>query len=293
MTARRAQIFPGDFDMSSHAHSTAMPGEGHDPAKMPGHWILARLGKRVLRPGGMAMTRRMLEALSIDQWDDVVEFAPGLGATAQIVLQNRPASYTAVERDPAAAVQVRHWLCANDNDRRIITGEAQTTGLPDACATVVYGEAMLTMQPETRRRQIVAEALRLLKPGGRYAIHELGLQLHGTEDDQAEQIRRRITDAIHHQAYPMQLDDWQTILESQGFEVITRFTVPMALLEPRRLIKDEGLLGAIRFAFRLATHRPERRRVFNMRRTFRDLREHMIAVCLVARKPLTPNRNAS
>lgn len=279
--------------MSTHTHAATMPGEGHDPAKMPGHWILARLGKRVLRPGGMQMTRRMLEALSIGPSDDVVELAPGLGATARIVLRDRPASYTAVERDPAAAVQVRHWLGANDDDRRIITGEAQATGLPDACATVVYGEAMLTMQPETRRRQIVAEAFRLLKPGGRYAIHELGLQLHGTDEDQAEQIRRRITDAIHHQAYPMQPDDWQSFLESQGFEVAARFTVPMALLEPRRLINDEGLLGAMRFAFRLATHRPERRRVLNMRRTFRSLREHMTAVCLVAHKPITPDREAS
>ena len=44
-----------------------------------GHWVLAKLGKRVLRPGGLELTRKMLSALSIGEEDDVVEFAPGLG----------------------------------------------------------------------------------------------------------------------------------------------------------------------------------------------------------------------
>ena len=38
-------------------------GNGLKTKKMPGHWVLARLGKRVLRPGGMELTRRMLDVL--------------------------------------------------------------------------------------------------------------------------------------------------------------------------------------------------------------------------------------
>ena len=34
------------------AQSMDLPGSELDVAKMPGHWLLARLGKRVLRPGG-------------------------------------------------------------------------------------------------------------------------------------------------------------------------------------------------------------------------------------------------
>ncbi|HCD33381.1 MAG TPA: SAM-dependent methyltransferase, partial [Phycisphaerales bacterium] len=50
-----------------------MPGEGIDIAKMPGHWVLARLGKRVLRPGGVELTRWMIDSLGIGQDDRVVE----------------------------------------------------------------------------------------------------------------------------------------------------------------------------------------------------------------------------
>ena len=53
-------------------HSTTLrrPGEGLKKEKMPGHWVLARLGKRVLRPGGMELTRRMLERLAIKPSDE-------------------------------------------------------------------------------------------------------------------------------------------------------------------------------------------------------------------------------
>ena len=43
-----------------NAMTAARPGAGLKTEKMPGHWVLARLGKRVLRPGGMELTRRML-----------------------------------------------------------------------------------------------------------------------------------------------------------------------------------------------------------------------------------------
>ena len=43
-----------------------------------GHWVLAKLGKRVLRPGGLELTRWMVSQLAIQPTDDIVEFAPGL-----------------------------------------------------------------------------------------------------------------------------------------------------------------------------------------------------------------------
>src|SRR5215208_2548433 len=68
-----------------NAMTATRPGEGLKTEKMPGHWVLARMGKRVLRPGGMELTRRMLDALRISESDDVVEFAPGMGVTARVL----------------------------------------------------------------------------------------------------------------------------------------------------------------------------------------------------------------
>ena len=60
-----------------------LPGQGLKPEKMPGHWLLAQMGKRVLRPGGLELIQRMIDALAIGASDHVIEFAPGLGATAR------------------------------------------------------------------------------------------------------------------------------------------------------------------------------------------------------------------
>ena len=67
---------------------------------MQGHWLLARLGKRVLRPGGIGLTRRLLEAAGPTSTDRVIELGPGVGRTAEILLAARPASYKGVDPSP-------------------------------------------------------------------------------------------------------------------------------------------------------------------------------------------------
>lgn len=117
--------------------------------EMPGHWLLARMGKRVLRPGGLKLTRWLLDALAISPKDDVVEFVPGLGITARLTLARKPRNYTAIERDGDAAKTVESYL--SGNKPRCFIGTTEATGQPNGCATVVYGEAMLSMQAATSK----------------------------------------------------------------------------------------------------------------------------------------------
>jgi hypothetical protein len=58
----------------------------------------------------------------------------------------------------------------------------------------------------------------------------------------------------------------------------------MHLLEPRRIIQDEGVFGAMRFAFNLLCNRDARRRVLAMRRVFSKYRNHLAAVMLIGQK---------
>lgn len=255
------------------------PGTGLRTEKMPGHWVLARLGKRVLRPGGMGLTRRMLASLGVGGSDDVVEFAPGMGVTARLTLRLRPASYTAVERDEAAARVVKGY--AVGERRRVVVGSAAETGLPAASATVVYGEAMLTMQTDETKRRIVREAARLLRPGGRYAIHEMCLR-DGVGGRVRKEVERALTGVVHHGVRPLTVAEWRGLLEGEGFEVKAVETAPMALLEPARVVRDEGLLGALRFAFNVLRDGDARRRVFEMRRVFRRHRGQVAAVVIAA-----------
>lgn len=256
----------------------ASPGEGLDAARMPGHWLLARLGKRVLRPGGLELSRAMISALGIGPGDSVVELAPGLGATALLALDRGPDSYTGVERDATAACRAESEVSGRG---KVVVGEAAETGLPDGCATVVYGEAMLTMQREAEKRRIVAEACRLLSPGGRYGIHELCV----TDGPGAEKVGEDLSREIHVGARPLTREGWRSLLEEAGFEVSKVETAPMRLLEPGRLVRDEGLAGTLRFAGNVLRDAEARRRVLRMRATFRRNRERISAIAFVARKP--------
>lgn len=249
---------------------------------MPGHWLLAKMGKRVLRPGGLELTRAMLDRLAIGPGDAVVEFAPGLGVTARLTLSRQPASYTAVERDETAAAEVRRFLNGPGQQCRI--GSAEQTGLPDQSANVVYGEAMLTMQGTEQKRRIIAEALRLLKPGGRYGIHELILTPDDIPAEVQEDVSREMSHNIHVGARPLTATEWRQLLEAAGFEIQSQATAPMHLLEPRRMIRDEGFFRALRFVFNVLRTPEARRRVFSMRKMFRKHREHLAAMTFVAVK---------
>jgi hypothetical protein len=253
-------------------------------AKMPGHWLLARLGKRVLRPGGVELTRRMLDELAITRSDTVVEFAPGLGETARRVIAVC-GRYIGVDRDAGAAQSLAARFCA-ESRAWFIHANADDTGLDTGVATRLWGEAMLSMQSAGQKEGIVREAARLLCPGGRYGIHELCLSPDTIGASERSLIGRELSLEIHVGVQPSTESEWRELLERNGFRVVRVFRSPMHLLEPGRLFRDEGLLGVLRI-LRNAMHDPEaRRRMVAMRRLFRKHQEHLSAICLIAiRRP--------
>ncbi|MDQ2082655.1 methyltransferase domain-containing protein [Xanthobacteraceae bacterium Astr-EGSB] len=263
--------------------SNRLPGGGLKADKMPGHWLLARLGKRVLRPGGRAMTQALLENLSIGRSDHVVELAPGLGLTAALILSKHPSSYIGIERDRDAAAWTSGRLPTAANVT-VRVGSAEDTGLPSESASLVIGEAMLSMAPSDHKRRIMEEAFRVLKPGGCYAIHELSLVPDDIAAPVKQDIEAALAAAIHVGARPMTTAEWCAFLREAGFTIEKVAHAPMALLQPARIIADEGLFRALRFAWNVLTSPDARRRVFLMRGTFHRHRAHLGAISIVARK---------
>lgn len=264
-----------------HAPLAAFGSGGKVPSfeKMPGHWLLASAGKRVLRPGGLELTRRMLDALAISCQDRVVEFAPGLGATARLVLQRRPSAYCGVERDPVGAERLRRQLAGTAAD--IVSGEAQKSGLPNGCATVVYGEAMLSMQSEEQKNRIVAEARRLLESGGRYGIHELCFLPDDIPPSLRHEIQAEMSKDIHVGIQPLSRSEWTALFHQNGLTVTWSAEAPMHLLETGRLLRDEGLKGGFRIALNMLTKPVLRSRILSMRRLFHKYEKHLGAISLV------------
>ncbi|MDO6498733.1 class I SAM-dependent methyltransferase [Photobacterium sanguinicancri] len=262
-----------------------MPNENREISKTPGHWVLAQLGKKVLRPGGKELTQKMLKGLNITANDNVVEFAPGMGYTARLCLLQSPKTYTAIEQNEQAAAIVRAYLNGESQTCRV--GNAQNTGLDNAVATVVYGEAMLTMQSDTRKNEIIAEAGRILAAGGRYAIHELCITPDGIDDDNKRLIQKEVTEAIQHPAKPITPSEWKKLMQDNGFEIEFEAIAPMHLLEPKRMIDDEGFGGFFKIAKNILTKPKARKRVLGMRKVFRKHNKNLSAITLVAKKKVS------
>lgn len=259
------------------------PAAGLETGQMPGHWLLARLGKRVLRPGGVELTRQMLHGLAIWHDDDVVEFAPGLGATARLTLALNPRSYLAIDRDEGAVSQVRRWLTGPSQGCQI--GLAHETGLPAGAASVIYGEAMLTMLTPQMKRQTVLEAFRCLRSGGRYGIHEMSLVPDDLSEEIKQDLQRDLSAVIRVGARPLTVAEWRELLESEGFIVERIESAPMHLLKTGRMIQDEGLMGTLRILWNTLRDQAALQRVWAMRQTFLRHERKLGAVAIVARKP--------
>ena len=170
--------------------------------------------------------------------DKALEFAPGLGFTASIALKNNQKNYTGVELNEEVAQILRKNI--HGEDREIIIGNASKSTLPDRLSDKVYGEAMLTMQADHKKSEIIKEASRILKKGGLYGIHKLGLTPNELEKITKAKIQQELAEMIKVNARPLTEKKWKNLLEKEGFKIIEVYKNPMHLLEPKRVIQDEG-----------------------------------------------------
>lgn len=284
-TPQPSQAFQSTATKPATNRELPLPQSDRDPAHLQGHWLLARIGKHVLRPGGKKLTERMLANADI-AGKDVVEFAPGLGLTTRAILERDPKSYRGVDRDP----QVVDIISKLTSEKATIPAscvqrDAAETGLESNSADVVIGEAMLTMQTERGKQAIIGEAFRLLRAGGTYSIHELGLQPDNLDESVKDEVRKALARSIKVNARPLTEQEWRELLEAEGFEVLWRGKEPMALLDMKRNIADEGIGGVLRILRNVLGNKDIRARVLNMKHTFDKYSNELTGIAFVVRKP--------
>lgn len=284
-TPQPSQAFQSTATKPATNRELLLTQSDRDPAHLQGHWLLARIGKHVLRPGGKKLTERMLANADI-AGKDVVEFAPGLGLTTRAILERDPKSYRGVDRDP----QVVDIISKLTSEKATIPAscvqrDAADTGLESNSADVVIGEAMLTMQTERGKQAIIGEAFRLLRAGGTYSIHELGLQPDNLDESVKDEVRKALARSIKVNARPLTEQEWRELLEAEGFEVLWRGKEPMALLDMKRNIADEGIGGVLRILRNVLGNKDIRARVLNMKHTFDKYSNELTGIAFVVRKP--------
>ena len=234
---------------------------------------------------GTGAALRMLAAVSGAR--AVLEVGTGAGVSGLWLLDGMAADgvLTTIDSESELLGHARRNFAAaglSSHRTRLIAGRALDV-LPRMAAR---GYDMVVLDGDLEETpQYLDHAVRILRPGGRYVIHELAMRPDAIAEEPATEIRRALARAINVNARPLTVADWRRALEEVGLVVEETRIAPMALLKPGRMIADEGVLGALRIMRNVARDKDLRERVTIMARTFKKYDRNLCGVAIVARKP--------
>jgi SAM-dependent methyltransferase len=120
--------------------------------------------------GGLAANDALAQRAQIGLGSRVVDFCAGLGGPARYLAFRYGADVTGVELTPkrVEGAKLLTRLVGLENRVRVIEGDVMEVPLADGCADVVLSQEALLHVPDKERA--LAEAFRILRPGGRIAF---------------------------------------------------------------------------------------------------------------------------
>ena len=124
-------------------------------------------------PGGLSLTRRLLDRVGLSAGQRLVDVACGRGTTALLAAREYGAQATGVDLS-AANVALATGAAASSRPcgpRCLRVGDAEAVPLPDECADALVCECGLCTFPD--KPTALAEMARLLVPGGRIGITDV------------------------------------------------------------------------------------------------------------------------
>ncbi len=120
--------------------------------------------------GGLSANDALAERASIRRDEHVADFCAGLGGPARYWSRRFGAEVTGIDLNPARVRGAAELtaLVGLESRVRIIEGDVTRTGLPSESFDVVVSQEAFLHVPDTAAA--LAEAFRLLRPGGRLAF---------------------------------------------------------------------------------------------------------------------------
>ena len=247
----------------------------------PGHQVLAAAGKKALRPGGLAATEQILKWTNFQSGETVLELAASFGYSAIALAQRFNVRVIGVEKNPDSVARAQANVAAAGLTQQveIIQGDIFRLEQISEQFDYVLAEAILTMQSDAGKSKILAGICDRLKPGGQFLSHELRVG-----DTNPEAIRRDLSTTIRVNTAPLSTDGWISLVQQTGLTVENHESGSMSLLNPRRIVREEGLLTLLTIAWNMLTQPDLRQRIFSMRETFLRHGSNLGYIILTARK---------
>lgn len=216
--------------------------------------------------------------------ETVLELAASFGYSAIALAQRYGVRVVGIEKnlDSVARAQANVAAAGLTQQVKIIQGDIFHLERISEQFDYVLAEAILTMQSNVGKAKILAGICDRLKPGGQFLSHELR-----AEDTHADAIHRELSAAIRVNAAPLSTDGWITLIQRAKLTVKNHDSGPMLLLNPSRIVQEEGLPTLLTMAWNMLTQPELRQRIFSMRETFVRHGSNLGYVALTARKEVS------
>lgn len=246
----------------------------------PGHEVLAKAGKTVLRPGGLEATHQLLDWADFQPGETVLELAASFGKSAIWLAKRYRVHVVGIERNPESVRIAQENIRQAGLEGQVDVREGNIFNLTDITETFdyVFAEAILTMQSPSGKAKILEGIQQVLKPQGTFLSHEML-----ATGDKAE-LNRALSQVIRVNAQPLSVEEWQQACEQAGLTIQQSKTGGMGLLNPKRVIEDEGLFPSLKIAWNVLTQAAIRERVLEMKHTFDQYRDQLGYIAFYASK---------
>lgn len=248
----------------------------------PGHQVLAAAGKKILRPGGLAATEQLFTWANFQPGETVLELAASFGYSAIALAQRYNVRVVGVEKNPDSVARARAHVAAAGLSEQVEIREGDILHLERLAEQFDYvlAEAILTMHSAPGKAKILSGVCDRLKPGGQLLSHELWLN-----GGNASAIAQELATAIRVNATPLSTEDWIAACQQAGLTVQHHQTGPMALLNPRRIVQEEGISTFLKLGWNLLTRPILRQRILDMQQVFTRHSSNLGYIVLCAQKP--------
>lgn len=195
-------------------------------------------------PGGNRLTRRLAEQALVGPGSQVLDMACGPGNSARLLADEFGAMVTGVDYSSTLLEQARQITAAAGLSQRVNFQHAEAQQLPFAGQTfdVVFCECALCTFADAPR--VLAEILRVLKPGGRLALSDITINA-----PLPEQLQSALGHALCI-AGARSASDYQNLIVAAGFKPARCHDVSSVLLDTVRKIEQRLKLAEVITALR-------------------------------------------
>jgi SAM-dependent methyltransferase len=164
------------------------------------------LGLEILHPGGLDITRELVEPCKIGKDSFVLDVASGTGESACYLAEGLGARIIGIDISDAMIERAKRKAMLQNLAVEFKKGDAHQLPFDDATFDAVVSECTTSI---LTKEQAIREMARVVKPGGCVGIHDLCWK-----EDTPEQMKKKLAEIGGER--PETLEGWKALFEKAG-----------------------------------------------------------------------------